>query len=131
MLNLYIYIYIFVFQKCHAFLVGSFEFLKLFILLSVELARRKNNTKRKYSLVHSDIVRRSLWKAEHPTNNPAAVQAPTQVAHLSPSPSMLHFHHTLCDQGLPLGGHENGAKADLFDLYLAVTLEEDNSYTLF
>lgn len=38
---------------------------------------------------------------------------------------MLHFHHALCEQGFPLGGHEDGAKADLFDLYLAVTLDEE------
>lgn len=113
---------------CRAFLVGSFKFLKLLILLSAELLRKKKqkkNSKKKYSLVCFDIVHRSLWKAEHPANNPAAVQAPTQVAHLSPSPSMLHFHHALRDQGFPLGGHEDGAEADLFDLYLAVTLEEE------
>lgn len=70
-------------------------------------------------------MRRGLWEAEHPANNPAAVQAPAQVAHLSPSPSMLHFHHPLCEQGFPLGGHEDGPEADLFDPYFAVTLEEE------
>lgn len=70
-------------------------------------------------------MHRSLWKAQHPANNPAAVHAPTQVAHLSPSPSMLHFHHALGDQGFPLGGHEDGTKADLFDLHLAVPLREE------
>lgn len=84
---------------------------------------------KRYSLVCSDVVHRSLWKAEHPANNPAAVDAPTQVAHLSPSPSMLHFHHTLRDQGFPLGGHQDGTKADLFDLHLAVSLREEAPVT--
>lgn len=78
-----------------------------------------------YSLVHSDIVRGGVRKAKHPADNPAAVQAPTQVAHLPPSPSMLHFHRALRDQGFPLGGHEDGAEADLFDLHLAVSLGEE------
>lgn len=73
-----------------------YVFLKLLILPSARLMRKKKPIN-KYSLIHSDIVRCSLWEAEHPANNPAAIQAPTQVAHLSPSPSMLHFHHTLCD----------------------------------
>lgn len=101
--------------------------LKLLILLSAELTgegKKIPKRKRKYSLVGSDVVRRGLWKAKHPANNPAAVQAPAQVAHLSPPPSMLHFHHPLREQGLPLGGHEDGPKADLFDPHLAVTLEE-------
>lgn len=75
-----------------------------------------------HSLVCFDIVLSSLWKAEHPAHNSAAVETPTQVTHLPPSPSMLHFHHSLCDQALPLGGHEDGTETDLLDLHLTVTL---------
>lgn len=89
--------------------------------VALSAASRKNS----YSLVCFDIVLRSLWKAEHPAHNPAAVEAPTQVTNLSPSPSMLHFHHTLCDQALPLGSHEDGAKTDLFNLHLTGSLRED------
>lgn len=81
--------------------------------------------KNSYSLVCFDIVLSCLWKAEHPTHNPAAVETPTHVTHLPPSTSMLHFHYTLCDQVLLLGSHEDGAKTDLFDLHLPVTLGED------
>lgn len=40
---------------------------------------------------------------------------------------MLHFHHALGHQALPLGGHEDGPKADLFDLHLALTLEGEEA----
>lgn len=75
-----------------------------------------------HSLVRSGVVLRGLRKAEHPAHDPAAVEAPTHITNLSPSPGVLHFHHTLSDQGLPLGSHEDGAKADLFDLHLTGTL---------
>ena len=75
-----------------------------------------------HSLVCFDIVLSGLRKAEHPAHDPAAVETPAQVAHLPPSPSMLHFHHSLCDQALLLGGHEDGTEADLLDLHLTVTL---------
>lgn len=89
--------------------------------VALSAASRENS----YSLVCSDIVLGSLWKAEHPTHNPAAVEAPTQVTNLPPPPSMLHFHHTLRDQALSLGSHEDGTKTDLLDLHLTVTLGED------
>lgn len=90
------------------------------MLLTVQLAAKKS-----YSLVHFDIVPRSFWKAKHPAHNPAAVEAPAQVTNLSPSPSMSHFHHTLCNQAFPFGSHEDGAKTDLFNLHLTGPLGED------
>lgn len=75
-----------------------------------------------YSLVGFDIVLSRLWEAEHPAHDPAAVEAPTHVAHLPPSPSVPHFHHALRNQALLLGSHEDGAKTDLLDLHLTVTL---------
>lgn len=89
--------------------------------VALSAASRKDS----YSLVHFDIVLSSFWKAEHPTHNPAAVETPTQVTNLPPSPSMPHFHHALRHQVLPLGGHEDGTKTDLLDLHLTVTLGED------
>lgn len=75
-----------------------------------------------HSLVRFGVVLRGLRKPEHPAHDPAAVEAPTHVTNLSPSPGVLHFHHALSDQGLSLGSHEDGAKADLFDLHLTGTL---------
>ena len=64
-----------------------------------------------------------LGEAQHPTHHSAAVEVPAQVTHLPPSPSMLHFHHTLRDQGLLLGGHEDRPQTDLLDLDPALTLK--------
>lgn len=84
-----------------------------------------------YSLVCLHIVLSRLWKAKHPAHNPAAVETPTHVTNLPPSPSMLHLHHTLCDEGFPLGSHEDGTKTDLLDLHFTVTLgQTTQSYLL-
>lgn len=80
-------------------------------------------------LVRFDVGLSSLWKAKHPTHHTAAVQTPTQVAHLPPSPSMLHFHHTLRDEALFLCSHEDGTKTDFFYLHLAVTLSKETQCT--
>lgn len=37
---------------------------------------------------------------------------------------MFHLHHTLCDQVLLLGGHEDGTEPDLLNLHLTLTLED-------
>lgn len=86
--------------------------------VALSAASRKDS----YSLVCFGVVLSSLWKAKHPAHNSAAVDTPTQVANLPPSPSVLHFHHTLCDQALLLGRHEDGTKADFLDFHLTVTL---------
>lgn len=65
-----------------------------------------------------------LWKAQQPTHNTTAVQTPTLVANLPPSSGMFHLHHTLCDQVLLLGGHEDGTEPDLLNLHLTLTLED-------
>ena len=78
--------------------------------------------KESYSLVCFGVVLCSLWKAEHPTDNLAAVETPTQVTNLPPSPSMLHFHYTLCNKALLLSNRQDGTETDLFDSYLTVTL---------
>jgi len=63
-----------------------------------------------------------FWEAKHPTDDSAAVEAPAQVTHLPPSPSMLHFHHTLRDQGLLLGGREDWPQTNLLNLNPTVPL---------
>ena len=74
------------------------------------------------SLVGVCVVLRCVWGSQHATHHPATVQAPTQVAHLPPSPSMLHFHHTLCDQGALLGCHEDGSQTHFLDTHFTGAL---------
>lgn len=87
------------------------------------LASLSSSKEESHSLVHLGVGPGRLREAKHPTHDPAAVETPAQVTNLPPPPSMLHFHHTLGHQVLPLGGHEDGPEADLFDLHLALTLE--------
>lgn len=83
-----------------------------------------------HSLVHLGVGPGRLRKAEHPAHDPAAVETPAQVTNLPPPPSVLHFHHALGHQALPLGGHEDGPQADLLDLHLALTLEGSRRTTV-
>lgn len=88
--------------------------------IAVSAASEKDS----YLLICSHIVLSSLWKAKHPTHNPAAIETPALVANLSPSPSMLHFHHTLCHKALLLCRHEDRAKTDLLNSHLTLPLRE-------
>lgn len=73
--------------------------------------------------VHVGLLR--VRKAKHPTHNSAAIQTPAFITHLSPSPSMLYFHHTLRDKSAPLCNHQDWLETDFLNPHPTDRLEED------
>ena len=103
----------------HASILKTQSRAKWFVIQFLQFIK-SNCRGNSHSLVCSNVVLRGLWKAKHPAHDPAAVETPTLITDLPPSPSMPHFHHTLGDQVLPLGSHEDGTKTDLLDSHLAL-----------
>lgn len=73
--------------------------------------------------VHVGLLR--IRKAKHPTHNSAAIQTPAFITHLSPSPSMLYFHHTLRDKSASLCNHQDWLETDFLNPHPTGRLEED------
>lgn len=73
--------------------------------------------------VHVGLLR--VRKAKHPTHNSAAIQTPAFITHLSPSPGMLNFHHTLGDKSSPLCNHQDWFETDFLNPHPTGRLEVD------